>query len=37
MVLEETAQVSVPFGESTEDGQQPTIEVPPSTTTDHRT
>jgi hypothetical protein len=37
MVLEETAQVSVPFGEPTEDGQQPTIEIPPSPTTDDRT
>ena len=37
MVLEEMAQVSVPFGEPTEDRQQPTIEIPPSTTTDHRT
>ena len=37
VVLEETAQVTVAFGEPTEDGQQPTIEVPPSTTTDHRT
>jgi hypothetical protein len=36
MVLEETAQVTVPLGEPTEDGQQPTIEVPPSATTDHR-
>ena len=36
MVLEETAQVSVPFGEPSEDGQQPTIEVSPSTTTDGR-
>ena len=37
MVVEETADRPVPFGEPTEGGQQPTIEIPPSTTTDHRT
>jgi len=37
MVLEETAPVTVAFGEPTENGQEPTIEVSPSTATSHRT
>ena len=36
MVIEETAEQTVPFGETTDHSQQPSIEVPPATTTRHR-
>jgi hypothetical protein len=36
MVVEETAEKTVPFGETTDYTEQPSIEVPPATTTRHR-
>ena len=33
MVVEETAQVTVPFGQPTDDRQQPSVEVTPAPTT----
>jgi hypothetical protein len=36
MVIEETAYKTVPFGDTTDHGQQPSIQVPPATTTSHR-
>jgi hypothetical protein len=32
MVLEQTAQLAVPFGDPAECGQQSMIEIPPATT-----
>jgi hypothetical protein len=36
MVVEQTAEQAVPFGETADHSQQPSIEVPPATTTSHR-
>jgi hypothetical protein len=36
MVIEETTEKTVSFGETTDHAQQPSIEVPPATTTSHR-
>ena len=32
MVFEQTAELTVPFGDPTDHGQQPIIEIPPATT-----
>jgi len=36
MVIEQTAQKPISFGDTTDHSQQPSIEVPPATTTSHR-
>ena len=36
MVIEETTEKTVPFGETADHTEQPSIEVPPATTTSHR-
>ena len=36
MVIEETTENTVPFGETADYTEQPSIEVPPATTTSHR-
>jgi len=36
MVIEETTEKTVSFGETADHAQQPSIEVPPATTTSHR-
>jgi hypothetical protein len=36
MVIDETAYKTVPFGETADHTQQPSIQVPPATTTSHR-
>ena len=35
MVIEQTAEQTVTFGETTDDSEQPSIDVPPATTTSH--
>jgi hypothetical protein len=36
MVIEETAEKTVPFGDTADHAEQPSIEVPPATTIRHR-
>jgi hypothetical protein len=36
MVIEQTAQQPVSFGEATDDSEQPSIDIPPATTTSYR-
>jgi hypothetical protein len=36
MVIEETTERTVPFGETADYTEQPSIEVPPATPSDHR-
>jgi hypothetical protein len=35
MVIEQPAEQTVAFGETTDDSEQPSIDVPPATTTSH--
>jgi hypothetical protein len=35
MVIEQTAEQTVTFSETTDDSEQPSIDVPPATTTSH--
>jgi hypothetical protein len=35
MVIEQTAEQTVTFGETTDDSEQPSIDIPPATTTSH--
>jgi hypothetical protein len=35
MVIEQTAEQTVTFSETTDDSEQPSIDIPPATTTSH--